>query len=63
MAKTVVVKKDEETGEYYFDITELSDLFDDVSVIDTYSIEMRDDNSIVVEFFDKDNNKIVPKKV
>lgn len=63
MAKTVVVKKDEETGEYYFDITELSDLFDDVSVIDTYSIEMKDDNSIVVEFFDKDNNKIVPKKV
>jgi hypothetical protein len=63
MAKTVVVKKDEETGEYYFDVTELSDLFDDISIIDTYSIEMRDDKSIVVEFFDKDNNKIVPKKV
>jgi hypothetical protein len=62
MAKTVVVKKDEETGEYYFDITELSDLFDDISIIDTYSIEMRDDKSIVVEFFDKDGKKVIPSK-
>lgn len=62
MAKTVVVKKDEETGEYYFDVTELSDLFDDISIIDTYSIEMRDDKSIVVEFFDKDGKKVIPSK-
>lgn len=62
MSKTVVVKKDEESGEYYFDITELSDLFEDVSVVDTYSIEMKDDKSMVVEFFDKDGKKVIPSK-
>lgn len=63
MSKTVLIKKDEETGEYYFDVTDLSDLFDDVSVVDSYSLETKDDGTMVLEFFDKDNNKIVPKKV
>ena len=63
MSKTVIVKKNEETGEYYFDVTDLSDLFDDVSLVDSYSLENKDDGSIILEFFDKDNNKISPKKV
>lgn len=63
MSKTVLVKKDEETGEYYFDVTDLSDLFEDVSIVDSYSLETKDDGSIILEFFDKDNNKITPKKV
>ena len=63
MSKTVVIKKDEETGEYYFDMKDLEDLFEDASIIDQYSMEWRDDESVVLEFFDKDNNKIIPKKV
>lgn len=63
MSKTILVKKDEESGEYYFDITELSDLFEDSSIIDTYSVETNDDGSIIVEFFDKDGNKVTPIKV
>lgn len=63
MSKTVLIKKDEETGEYYFDVTDLSDLFDDVSLVDSYSLETKEDGSIILEFFDKDNNKVIPKKV
>ncbi len=63
MAKTVIVKKDESTGEYYFDVNDLKDLFDDASIIDQYSMEWRDDGSVIIEFFDKDNNKVIPKEV
>jgi hypothetical protein len=63
MSKTVVIKKDEETQEYYFDMKDLEDLFQDPSLIDQYSMELRDDGSILLEFFDKDNNKILPNKV
>jgi hypothetical protein len=63
MSKTVVIKKDEETQEYYFDMKDLEDLFPDPSLIDQYSMEWRDDGSILLEFFDKDNNKILPNKV
>lgn len=63
MSKTVIIKKDEKTGEYYFDVTDLSDLFEDVSIVDSYSLETKDDGTMVLEFFDKDNNKITPKKV
>jgi len=62
MSKTVFIKKDEESGEYYFDVTDISDLFEDASIVDTYSIETKDDGSIVLEFFDKDGNKITPIK-
>lgn len=65
MSKTILIQKDEESGEYYFDITELpelSDLFEDSSIIDTYSVETNDDGSIIVEFFDKDGNKVKPIK-
>lgn len=55
------IKKDEETGEHYLDINDLSDLFDDISSIEYYTIEERDDNSIAISFFDENNNKVYPK--
>lgn len=63
MAKIVIVKKDESTGEYYFDVNDLKDLFEDASIIDQYSLESRDDGSVIIEFFDRDNNKVIPKEV
>lgn len=62
MSKTIEVKKDEESGEYYFDFNDLKDLFEDSSIVDQYSLEWKDDGSVVMEFFDKDGNKILPKK-
>jgi hypothetical protein len=63
MSKIIPVKKDENTGEYYFDVTDVSDLFEDASIVDTYSLETRDDGTIILEFFDKDGNKVVPTKI
>lgn len=62
MSKTIEIKKDEESGEYYFDFNDLKDLFEDSSIVDQYSLEWKDDGSVVMEFFDKDGNKILPKK-
>lgn len=63
MSKTISVKKDEESGEYYFDFEDLKDMFTNPDLVDSYSIETRDDGSIVLEFFDKDENKVVPDKI
>lgn len=63
MSKTIVVKKDEESGEYYFDFEDIKDMFTNPDLIDSYSIETRDDGGIILEFFDKDENKIVPDKI
>lgn len=63
MSKTISVKKDEESGEYYFDFEDLKDMFTNPDLVDSYSIETRDDGSIVLEFFDKDENRVVPDKI
>ena len=62
MSKTIEVKKDEESGEYYLDFNDLMELFDEPELVDSYSIETRDDDSMVLEFFDKNNNKIFPSR-
>jgi hypothetical protein len=62
MSIKATVKKDEESGDYYFDILDLAHLFEDVSLVDTYSMEERDDGALFIEFFDKDGNKILLKK-
>ena len=63
MSKNVEIKKDDDSGEYYFDFEDIKCLFEDPSLIDQYSMEQREDGSVILEFFDKNNNKIYPKKV
>lgn len=63
MSKTVSVRKDEESGEYYFDFEDLKDMFTNPDLIYSYSIETRDDGSILMEFFDKDENRVIPDKI
>lgn len=63
MSKTISVKKDEESGEYYFDFEDLKEMFTNPELIDSYSLETRDDGVLVLEFFDKDENKVVPDKI
>lgn len=62
MSKSIQVKKDEESGEYYLDFDDLKDLFEDSSIVDQYSLEWKDDGSVIMEFFDKDGNKIIVNK-
>lgn len=63
MSKTISVKKDEESGEYYFDFEDIKEMFTNPELIDSYSLETRDDGVLVLEFFDKDENKVVPDKI
>jgi hypothetical protein len=63
MSKPISIKKDEETGEFYLDFEELKDMFENPDSVDSYSIETREDDSIVLEFFDKDGNRVVPSKL
>jgi hypothetical protein len=56
------IKKDEETGEHYIDIKDLSDMFEDPSKIAYYSIEVLEDNNITLEFFDENEEKLYLKK-
>lgn len=58
MSNNISIKKDEESGEYFIDIKDLEHLFEDPSIVDSYSMETRDDGSIVLEFFDKDGTVI-----
>jgi hypothetical protein len=57
MKKTVELKKDED-GNNYFDLQDISDLFD-IEKIDSYQIE-ETDHGITVAFFDKDGNPVLP---
>lgn len=59
----IEIKKDKDSEDYYIDIYEMADLFDDVEVVESYKLEWKDDgSSVLMEFFDKDGNKVFPKK-
>ena len=58
----IEIKKDKDSEDYYIDIYDMADLFDDVEVVESYKLEWKDDGSVLIEFFDKDGNKVFPKK-
>jgi len=62
MTTRIEIKKDEDSGEHYIDVYDLADLFEDVDLVESYKFEWRDDGSISMEFFDKDDNRVFPKK-
>lgn len=56
----VQIKKDEESGEYYFDVNDIKDIVD-ISIIDKYDMEKREDGSFSLTFYDINGNVIIPK--
>jgi len=62
MTNRIEIKKDEDSGEHFIDIYDLADLFQDVELVNSYTLEWKDDGSGLMEFFDKDGNKISLKK-
>jgi hypothetical protein len=62
MKNRIEIKKDKDSEDYYIDIYDMADLFDDVEVVESYKLEWKDDGSVLIEFFDKDGNKVFPKK-
>jgi hypothetical protein len=62
MKNRIEIKKDKDSEDYYIDIYDMADLFEDVEVVESYKLEWKDDGSVLMEFFDKDGNKVFPKK-
>ena len=60
MSIKAAVKKDQESGEYYFDILDLADLFEDISIVESYTIEESTDGVFTLEFFDNLGNRVFP---
>ena len=57
-----MIKKDEETGERYIDFEDLMSMFEDPSEVAYYSVEVLEDNTIVIQFFDENEEVVYPKK-
>jgi hypothetical protein len=62
MKNRIEIKKDKDSEDYYIDIYDMADLFEDVEVVESYKLEWKDDGSVLMEFFDKYGNKVFPKK-
>jgi hypothetical protein len=60
MSKSIQIKIDEQTGEHYLDFNDIKHLFKDPDIVDSYSIELLDDGSMTLEFFDINDNKVIP---
>lgn len=58
MAKTIKVFKDKKTEDQYFKLKDFADIID-IKLVDKYLMKKVDGN-IVILFYDKDGNQIVP---
>jgi hypothetical protein len=56
------IKKDQDTGEFYIDIADLATLFENTEDIEYYTFEELDDKAVSLEFFDKNNKKVILKQ-
>jgi len=54
----IPMKIDSETNEFYIDIADLEKIFDNTSEIEYYTIDETEDKVIVLEFFNKNNEKV-----
>jgi hypothetical protein len=52
------IKKDESSGEFYIDILDLEKIFDNTSEIEYYTLEENEDQVLVLNFFNKNNEKV-----
>lgn len=57
---SIKVKKDEQSGELYIDFNDIAHMFEDPSIVEYYTMEEGESGNIVLEFFDKDENPVLP---
>lgn len=60
-SKIIKIQQDPKSKDGFIDIQEFKDLFD-ISKIDSYKLTSVENKNLILEFFDKDGNKILPKK-
>ena len=54
----IPIKKDESSGEFYIDILDLEKVFDNTSEIEYYTIEEVENQALMLNFFNKNNEKV-----
>jgi uncharacterized protein YvpB len=54
----IPIKKDESSGEFYIDILDLEKIFDNTSEIEYYTIEEVENQALMLNFFNKNNEKV-----
>ena len=59
--KTIEIKQDLTTQEYYLDFEDIKDLFDKPEDVVYYSLDSNENGTMVFTAFDKDKNQIFPK--
>jgi hypothetical protein len=59
---TVQLKKDEETGESYFDLDDIAHFFEDPKSISYYELKELENNQISIIFYDEQKN-VIPLKI
>lgn len=57
----IEVKKDEESGEHYFDVQDFAEYYD-ISKIDSYKYEILENDDLALTFYDRDGNILKPIK-
>lgn len=57
----VSLKVDEQTGDHYFDISDIEHLFENPEDIDHYELSADTDGELLFKFFDSNNNLIKVK--
>lgn len=57
---SIKIKKDDQTGECYIDFNDIAHMFEDPSIVEYYILEENEKGNIVLEFFDKDENPVLP---
>lgn len=61
LKKSAKVKKDEETGELYLDLSDFSD-YVDAGKVGSYEMVINEDKTITIKFYDKNGKNLLPKK-
>lgn len=61
--QTISIKKDEQTGESYFDLDEIAHLFENPKSISYYEITELEDEQLSIVFYDSEKNVIPIKKI
>lgn len=56
------IKKDADTGEFYIDIADLELLFENTADIEYYTFEELENKTILLEFFNKNSEKVILKQ-
>lgn len=63
MSVKIQVKSDPDTGESYIDMADLSDFFEDPSLVHSYELKELENKQISLTFYDKDKKVLKLKKI